>query len=208
MAVAAKDQSLKSIRVGFYTSSENIRTNNKGLTAEAFNVLYTKCSKDLKMTHHADFGERELKIHFLAVSPEDGSYFGFMSRRRKSATLAYITDTEWVEEKIPLAGAKSLSERTYFIYYPQIDILVLSLNHLGPRHSDLAFLLFNSSTNGTPVSFEAIWKEESIKELLETGSNLRSCEISIAIPRNFNAAQYNLDGMFANQMIEMIKGTK
>lgn len=100
MAVAAKDQSLKSIRVGFYTSSENIRTNNKGLTAEAFNVLYTKCSKDLKMTHHADFGERELKIHFLAVSPEDGSYFGFMSRRRKSATLAYITDTEWVEEKI------------------------------------------------------------------------------------------------------------
>ena len=42
MAVAAKDQSLKSIRVGFYTSSENIRTNNKGLTAEAFNVLYTK----------------------------------------------------------------------------------------------------------------------------------------------------------------------
>ena len=106
-----------------------------------------------------------------------------------------------------LAGAKSLSERTYFIYYPQIDILVLSLNHLGPRHSDLAFLLFNSSTNGTPVSFEAIWKEESIKELLETGSNLRSCEISIAIPRNFNAAQYNLDGMFANQMIEMIKGT-
>ncbi|HBQ6077453.1 TPA: hypothetical protein MAZ01_003068 [Klebsiella pneumoniae] len=207
MAVAAKDQSLKSIRVGFYTSSENIRTNNKWLTAEAFNVLYTKCSKDLKMTHHADFGERELKIHFLAVSPEDGSYFGFMSRRRKSATLAYITDTEWVEEKIPLAGAKSLSERTYFIYYPQIDILVLSLNHLGPRHSDLAFLLFNSSTNGTPVSFEAIWKEESIKELLETGSNLRSCEISIAIPRNFNAAQYNLDGMFANQMIEMIKGT-
>lgn len=207
MTVAPKDQSLKSVRVGFYTSSENIRTSNKGLTAEAFKNLYDRCSKDFKMTHYADFGERELKIHFLDISPEDGSYFGFMSRRRKSATLAYITDKEWVEEKIPLAGAKTLSERTYFIYYPQTDILVLSLNHLGPRHSDLAFLLFNSSDRGVPVSFEAIWKEESIKELLETGSNLRSCEISVAIPRNFNAAQYQLDGMFANQMIEMIRGT-
>lgn len=207
MVVAAKDQNLKSVRVGFYTSSENIRTNNKGSTAKAFRELFDKCSKDLRMTHHAEFGERELKIHFLAVSTEDDSYFGFMSRRRKSATLAYITDEAWVEEKIPLAGAKALSERTYFIYYPQTDILVLSLNHLGPRHSDLAFLLFNSSSSGSPISFEAIWKEESIKELLETGSNLRSCEISVAIPRNFNAAQYELEGMFANQMIEMIKGT-
>ncbi|WP_311791731.1 MULTISPECIES: hypothetical protein [Pantoea] len=207
MVVAAKDQSLKSVRVGFYTSSENIRSDNKGATAKAFKDLYDKCAKHLKMTHHADFGERELKIHFLAVSTEDNSYFGFMSRRRKSATLAYITDEEWVEEKIPLAGAKALSERTYFIYYPQTDILVLSLNHLGPRHSDLAFLLFNSSAEGIPISFEAIWKEESIKELLETGSNLRSCDISVAIPRNFNAADYQLDGMFANQMIEMIKGT-
>lgn len=56
-----------------------------------------------------------------------------------------------VEEKIPLAGAKTLSERTYFIYYPQTDILVLSLNHLGPRHSDLAFLL------STPVIAESLF---------------------------------------------------
>ncbi|WP_277977368.1 hypothetical protein [Pantoea endophytica] len=206
MAVA-KDQSMKSVRAGFYTSSENNRSNNKGATARAFEALFQKCIKDLSMTHSAINGERELKIQFIDKSTEDESYFGYVSRRRKSATLAYITDTQWVEEKIPLTGAKALSERTFFIYYPQIDILILSLNHLGPKPSDLAYLLFSTSGSATPISFEAIWKEESIKELLETGSNLRSCVISVAIPRNFNASEYELEGMFARQMINMIKGT-
>ncbi|EKM6438204.1 hypothetical protein PU783_000334 [Cronobacter sakazakii] len=198
---------MKSVRAGFYTSSENIRSNNRGITAKSFEALFKRCTDSMTMTHTADFGERELKIQFIERSVDDGSYFGFMSRRRKSATLAYITDSTWVEEKIPLTGAKALSERTFFIYYPDIDILILSLNHLGPKHSDLAFLLFNSNNDASPISFEAIWKEESIKELLETGSNLRSCEISVAIPRNFNASNYELDGMFARQMINMIKGT-
>lgn len=206
MAVA-KDQSMKSVRAGFYTSSENIRSNNRGVIAKSFEALFKRCAQNMTMTHSADFGERELKLQFIDRSLDDGSYFGFMSRRRKSATLAYITDSTWVEEKIPLTGAKALSERTFFIYYPEIDILILSLNHLGPKHSDLAFLLFNSNDDASPISFEAIWKEESIKELLETGSNLRSCEISVAIPRNFNASNYELDGMFARQMINMIKGT-
>lgn len=207
MAVEEKKQSFKSVRVGFYTSSENSRTVNKGQTAKAFSELFNKCASSRGMSHFAVYGERELKIQFIDKSIDDSSYFGFMSRRRKSATLAYITDNEWVEEKIPLTETKALSERTYFIYNPKTDILSLSLNHLGPKHSDLAFLLYNSSSDGNPISFEAIWKEESIKELLETGSNLKSCDISLAIPRNFNASQYQLEGMFAIQMINMIKGT-
>ncbi|MDM2775005.1 hypothetical protein [Citrobacter sp. Cpo126] len=207
MVVAAKENHVKSIRVGFYTSSENIRSSNKGVTAGAFENLFQKCAQGLGQAHYAEFRERELKIQFIEKPTDGDYYFGFMSRRRKSANLAYITDTQWVEEKIPLAGAKSLSERTYFIYYPSIDILVLSLNHLGPKHSDLAFLLFSCNTVQTSISFEAIWKEESVKELLETGSNLKSCEISLAIPRNFNETNYQLDGMLAQQMINMIKGT-
>ncbi|MFS7382216.1 hypothetical protein [Rahnella inusitata] len=207
MAAENGKTKLKSLRVGFYTSSENLRTNNKGTVAAAFQVLFNQCASQMGNAHFAEFAGRDLKIQFLDRDLENGSYFGFISRRRKSANLAYITDEKWLEVKIPFVGNQSLSERTFFLYYPQQDFLVLSLNHLGPRHSDLAFLLFSNSQHATPISFEAIWKEESIKELLETGSSLRSCEISIAIPRNFNAANYNLSGMFANQVINMVSGS-
>lgn len=76
---------------------------------------------------------------------------------------------------------------------------------MGPKHNDLAYMLFN--TISSPISFEAIWRQESIKELLETGSALRSCELSLAIPRNLNETSYDLSGVFAKQVIAMAKGT-
>ncbi|HHH0385490.1 TPA: hypothetical protein ACPZND_001908 [Yersinia enterocolitica] len=204
---SSNEKKIRSLRVGFYTSSENLRTQNKGTVATAFAGLFDKCALQMGGSHYAEVSGRDLKIQFIDKDLQTGSYFGFMSRRRNSANLAYITDEKWVEEKIPLSSTKSLSERTFFIYYPDTDILILSLNHLGPKHSDLAFLLYSSNQLSTSISFEAIWKEESIKELLEGGSSLRSCEISLAIPRNFHAANYKLGSMFAQQIINMISGT-
>lgn len=195
----------KGLRIGFYTGSANMRSSRPTVIATAFEALYNKCESSPDKAHFLEFGERHLKIQFIEKDGLNNTFFGYMSRKRNGAHLAYISDETWVEEKIPLIGSKVLTERTFFLYYPAADLLVLSLNHLGPKHSDLAYMLFN--TISCPISFEAIWRQESIKELLETGSTLRSCELSLAIPRNFNETNYDLSGVFAKQVIAMAKGT-
>lgn len=205
--VAKNEKRTKAIRIGFYTGSLSLRSTRSEAISSAFEELYIKCSVSPKNEHYVEFGERQLKIQFIDKSVEGDFYFGYMSRKRRSAHLSYISDEDWIEEKIPLVGSKLLSERTYFIYYPKADLLILTLNHLGPKHSDLAYILFSSDPASSPIAFEAIWKQESIKELLETGSALRTCEISIAIPRNFNESNYDLSGSFAKQIIMMANGT-
>lgn len=205
--VAAQEKRIKRIRVGFYTGSENMRSAHPGAISSAFEALYKKCNESTEKAHYVEFGERHLKIQFIDKDDVNHSYFGYMSRKRNGAHLAYISDESWVEEKIPLIGSKVLTERTFFIYYPKDDILILSLNHLGPKHSDLSYILVSTSSLSSPISFEAIWRQESIKELLETGSALRSCELSLAIPRNLNESNYDLSGTFAKQVIAMAKGT-
>ncbi|EIO0270016.1 hypothetical protein LO043_002882 [Salmonella enterica] len=195
----------KGLRIGFYTGSENMRSSRPTVIANAFEALYAKCESSPDRAHFLEFGERHLKIQFIEKDSVSNTFFGYISRKRNGAHLAYISDESWVEEKIPLIGSKVLTERTFFLYYPATDLLVLSLNHLGPKHNDLAYMLFN--TISSPISFEAIWRQESIKELLETGSALRSCELSLAIPRNLNETSYDLSGVFAKQVIAMAKGT-
>lgn len=131
-----------------------------------------------------------------------------MTIHRNSAHLAYIADNEtFSEEKIPLSSSKRLAERSYFIYYYNIDLLVLSENHLGPKASDLSYALFNAINRESSVSFSAIWKEETVRELFETGTILKTCEITIAAPRDFNRTEYNLNHRLSSQVVDMIAGS-
>ncbi|HCO7879247.1 TPA: hypothetical protein OB698_003571 [Escherichia coli] len=195
----------KKMRIGFFQSSSGTKSTTSNAQL-AFDNMYTTIVTPSQNSYTAEFDKKKLKIVFLEKDAQAEFYFGYLSCSRDGFHLPYIGDENWDEHNIPLDDKKYIVERTYFIYYYKKDILVLSQNHLGPKFSDLAFLLFNFSEENKPVAFEAIWKKESVKELLETGSTLRSCEITLAAPRNFSATDYDLSNSFSKSMIEMMAG--
>lgn len=195
----------KKMRIGFYTSSSG--TKNSVSNAQiAFEKMYRTVVTPSQNAYTAEFQKKKLKLVFIEKETQAKYYFGYISCSRDGFHLPYIGDENWDEHNIPLDDKKYIVERTYFIYYYETDVLVLSQNHLGPKDSDLAFLLYNFSEENKPVAFEAIWRKESIKELLETGSTLRSCEITLAAPRKFSATDYDLSNSFSKSMIEMMAG--
>lgn len=195
----------KKMRIGFFQSSSGTKTTTSNAQT-AFDKMYTSVVTPSQNSYTAEFNKKKLKMVFLEKDTKAEFYFGYLSCSRDGFHLPFIGDENWDEHNIPLDDKKYIVERTYFIYYYKTDILVLSQNHLGPKDSDLAYLLFNFSDVTKPVSFEAIWRKESVKELLETGTALRSCEITLAAPRNFSAADYDLSNSFSKSMIEMMAG--
>lgn len=195
----------KKMRIGFYTSSSGTKTSISNAKT-AFEKMYSSVVTPSQNAYTAEFQKKKLKLVFIDRDTQANYYFGYISCSRDGFHLPYIGDENWDEHNIPLDDKKYIVERTYFIYYYETDILILSQNHLGPKDSDLAFLLFNFSEELKSVAFEAIWKKESVKELLETGSTLRSCEITLAAPRKFSATDYDLSNSFSKSMIEMMAG--
>jgi hypothetical protein len=207
MVVAANAlvNNTKRMRIGFYTSSSGTKTTVSNAQV-AFEKLYTSTVTPTQSSYTTDSDKKKLKLVFFEKDVNAEFYFGYISCSRDGFHLPYIGDENWDEHNIPLDDKKYIVERTYFIYYYKKDILLLSQNHLGPKDSDLAFILYQHSEITKPVSFEAIWKKESVKELLETGTALRSCEITLAAPRKFNAVDYDLSNSFSKSMIEMMAG--
>lgn len=195
----------KKLRVGFFTSSDGTKKQDSNAKA-AFENIFNRCVSSGKNSHTAEFEGKKLKITFIDKDSDAKLYFGYISCSRDGFHLPYIGDEFWRESSIPLDDKKYIVERTYFMYYFESDILLLSFNHLGPKVRDLSFLLFNSSEVLNAVAFEAIWKEESIRDLLQTNSTLRSCEVTIAAPRNFNASTYDLSCSFSRNIIQMMVG--
>jgi len=173
----------------------------------AIENLYSTCVNVTNNSFDTTYKNKKLKIAFLNKDVVANYYFGYMSCSREEYLLPYIGDEHWNEQNIPLDDKKYIVERTYFLYYYESDILVLTQNHLGPKESDLAYLLYSQSGQpGANFSFQAIWKGETVRELLETGSTLRSCEIVLAAPRNFNVTSYQLNSSFSKELVEMMVG--
>ncbi|MCL6366208.1 hypothetical protein EXT60_18425 [Pectobacterium carotovorum subsp. carotovorum] len=206
MTDTASQKKQKKLRIGFYTSTTGNKT-TKSNAQIAFDTLYNSYVNADNNSYATLLKDKKLKIVFLNKDNDAKFYFGYISCSREGFHLPYIGDEHWNEESIPLDDTNYLVERSHFLYYYESDILILTQNHIGPKESDLAFILFNASgTPDKPVSFSAIWKQESVKELLETGSTLRSCQIIMAAPRNFNASTYDLSSTFSKQLIEMMAG--
>lgn len=195
----------KKMRIGFFTSSSGTKTTVSNAQT-AFDKLYTNTVTPDQSSYTTETNNKKLKLVFIEKDTKAEFYFGYISCSRDGFHLPYIGDENWDEHNIPLDEKKYIVERTYFIYYYTTDLLVLSQNHLGPKYSDLAFILFQHSDANKPVAFEAIWRKESVKELLETGTALRSCEITLAAPRKFSAVDYDLSNSFSKSMIEMMAG--
>lgn len=196
----------KKLRIGFFTSSSGTIRNASAAKA-AFENLYSTCVNVTNNYFDTIYKNKKLKIAFLDKDTNANFYFGYMSCSREEYQLPYIGDEQWNEHYIPLDDKKYIVERTYFLYYYESDILVLSHNHLGPKDSDLSYLLYSQSGQpGNIFSFQAIWKQESVRELLETGSTLRSCDIVLAAPRNFDETNYHLSNSFSKELVNMMAG--
>lgn len=192
------------VRVGFFTGNGSKKEGSS--TAKlAFDQITAVAPITFPLVHTTETQNRGLKLVILEKDATQKSYFGYVSWRR-DCLLPFIEDrTTGSERTIPLSDKDSVVERTYFMYYYETDLLAMTLNHLGPKVNDLAFILYNK-TKMNNVTFEAIWKHESMKELLEDGNILRSFDLTIAAPRNFNKANYNIKNDLTNDIIDMVVG--
>lgn len=196
----------RKIRVGFFTGTERL-TNPKGhifSAKAAFEKLHAANNGKLPLTYTIDKLGKGLKVVLMEKDELSKTFFGYVSWRRHSL-LPFIEDETGLERIIPLGDTDSVVERTYFIYYYKSDLLALTLNHLGPKVNDFSFALYQQGGLEN-IRFEAIWKEEDVKDLLETGNVLRSVDLTIAAPRNFNQANYNFENNLTKDIVNMVVG--
>lgn len=192
------------IRVGFFTGNGS-KKDGTSIARLAFQQITTPDTLLYPVAYTAETQNRGLKLVISAKDTLQKSYFGYISWRR-DCLLPFIEDGETGSERtIPLNEKDSVVERTYFIYYYETDLLVMTLNHLGPKVGDLAFLLYNK-TGMQNITFEAIWRQESMKKLLEDGNVLRSFDLTVAAPRNFNKANYNFEHDLTKDIVDMVVG--
>ncbi|HDM8134784.1 TPA: hypothetical protein P0E15_004350 [Vibrio harveyi] len=142
----------------------------------------------------------------LAIHEHDQQanlYYGFVGVFRDT-TLPTIYNKETATDKnIPLQETDEILEKSYFLYYEDIDLLVFHQNHLGPRADDLAYMLFKHS-GMQKIIFDPIWKKNSVKEILETGSIMKHGALTLALPRDFKAADLDLSNVWAEDIIKMM----
>ncbi|ELZ9358999.1 TPA: hypothetical protein ACW72B_004918 [Citrobacter freundii] len=192
------------VRVGFFTGNGS-KKDGLSTAKLAFEQMTNTTPVTFPLVVTAETQNRGLKLVILEKDDKQQSYFGYVSWRR-DCLLPFIEDgTTGSERTIPLSDKDSVVERTYFIYYFETDLLAMTLNHLGPKVNDLSFILYNK-TQMKNVTFEAIWKHESMKELLEDGNILRSFDLTVAAPRNFNKANYQIKNDLTNDIIDMVVG--
>lgn len=191
------------VRVGFFTGNGS-KKDGSSTAKLAFEQITTAASATFPLIHTTEAQNRGLKLVIIEKDTALQAYFGYVSWRR-NCLLPFIEDATGSERTIPLSDKDSVVERTYFIYYYETDLLAMTLNHVGPKVNDLAFILYNK-TKMKNVTFEAIWRQESMKELLEDGNILRSFDLTIAAPRNFNKANYKIKNDLTNDIIDMVVG--
>ncbi|CNF12358.1 hypothetical protein [Yersinia enterocolitica] len=192
------------VRVGFFTGNGSKRDGTSAAKL-AFEQMTTVTPLNFPIIYTTETQNRGLKLVILEKDSIQNSYFGYISWRR-DCLLPFIEDGETGSERtIPLNEKDSVVERTYFIYYFETDLLVMTLNHLGPKVGDFSFLLYNQ-TGMHNITFEAIWKQERMKELLEDGNILRSFDLTIAAPRDFNKSNYIFENSLTKDIVDMVVG--
>ncbi|EKO3997960.1 hypothetical protein ACJLUZ_001641 [Vibrio cholerae] len=156
-------------------------------------------SKSMMLTEN----DKSLVLAIHEYDPQANLFFGFVGVFRDT-TLPTIYNKETdTDSNIPLSETDEILEKSYFVYYEKTDLLVFHQNHLGPRADDLAYMLFKFS-GMKKVTFSPVWKKNSVKELLETGSVLKHGSLTLALPRDFKSANLDLENVWAEDIIKMM----
>ncbi|EDJ2552929.1 hypothetical protein CE665_00670 [Salmonella enterica subsp. enterica serovar Poona] len=201
--MGAEKKKTRRVRVGFFTGNGS-KKDGPSVASLAFEQITNAVNAGtFPIIHSTETQNRGLKL--VILDKDQHSYFGYVSWRR-DCLLPFIEDSETGNERtIPLNDKDSVVEHTYFIYYLDSDLLLMTLNHLGPKVGDLSFLLYNK-TQMQGINFEAIWKQESMRELLEEGNVLRSFDLTVAAPRNFNKSNYRFQHELTKDIVDMVAG--
>lgn len=204
----ANQDKYKNMTFGFYTSGQDDQTKTlvtedifKKATNHYTQVILGSATAWVETIE----AERKIKLSPIQVDLPTGYYWGAISKVRVE-TLPYLGNaTGSKERKIPLSSDEEVWERSYFLYSPKDDILVFQENIVGPKASDLAYILFKQCVNGKgSFTFESIWKSSAIEDLLNKKCTFKKVELSVALPRNFHLSKMNIDDPWASQIVDMM----
>lgn len=199
----------KNITCSFFLTSQD----DKSQPSPSIDAMHQACEyyknvilgTEKPWSENSSIWKTKLSLISKFTDSDNEYYFGAIGRYRDT-TLPFIEKNidgkNPVEKRIELDDSDEILERSYFIYYPKHDILVFHENHLGAKVSDLSYLFYKHlSVN---IFYSPIWKTESIKSLLEDDSLLKKGCISIAVPRNFEATNFNLSNSWSKDILKMM----
>ncbi|MGL5668773.1 MAG: hypothetical protein ACRDD9_21930 [Shewanella sp.] len=155
-----------------------------------------------------DTGNKDLVlwIDSFESRADEPYYFGYVGVLRDTTLPTIYNRKTEIDSNIILSESDEILEKSYFLYYPTLDLLVFNQNHIGPRADDLAFMLYKLSGMSL-MSFEPIWRNQELKSMLEDGSTLKRATLTIALPRSFKEANLNLSNNWSADMIKMMSAS-
>lgn len=200
----------KNMTFGFYISGQDDQktTINTSQYFEKACEHYEQVILSQQEPWVEDLGDgREIKLSPITKDLKTGVFNGVISRKR-TETLPYVgSKLDHRERKIDLKDTEDVWERCYFSYFPDDDVLVFQEKIIGPKISDLGYVLFKRCAElESGFTFEAIWKSSAVSQFLNGKSTFKKVELSIALPRNFNANAFSIDDPWTTQIINMMTG--
>lgn len=170
--------SKKKVKVHFYITGQSNKSNPLETPDMFLRLWQNKFSTEnsevlfVERSTNSDAPKRNLALLISEYDSDAKFYFGYVGIMRDTMLPSIINKETKLDSKIPLSAHDEVIEKSYFLYYPETDILVFNSNHLGPKVDDLSYILFKT-TNCNLIRFEPIWKSSHMKEILESGSSLK-----------------------------------
>jgi hypothetical protein len=208
------EKKTKNVKVTFFVTGQDDKRKTVK-TPDLFNAVWEEhfLSQDQAKLKDPEFvkkgvfheGDKNLVLWVDSYVTEvnEPYYFGYVGVFRDT-TLPTIYDRKTdTDSNIILSDSDEILEKSYFLYYPTLDLLVFHQNHLGPRADDLAFMLYKLSSQKS-VKFESIWKNQDLKSMLEDGSVLKKATLTIALPRSFKGTDFDLSNDWSNDIVRMM----
>tara|TARA_R100001244_G_scaffold4518_9_gene5735 strand:+ start:26377 stop:27348 length:972 start_codon:yes stop_codon:yes gene_type:complete len=199
----------KNVTASFYISGQE-KKSIRLKTAQYFKEAYSKHQKlgcvtkiePIKRPLSIDTN-RDLNFRIISHDSKEKSYFGYISVARDTFLPSMYNKKDNAETDIQLHDDQSAYERSYFLYFEEYDILVFNNNRLGPRPDDLAYVLTRSSDD-YELSFDAIWNQKALQDVLKKGEAIKKCSVTIALPRNFKESQLDLESPFSETIVKLM----
>ncbi|HDM8048125.1 TPA: hypothetical protein P0E07_001197 [Vibrio fluvialis] len=199
----------KKVSINFFITGQEDRSKAINTPDQFKKIWINKFATDKSPffeTRQVSNEKRDIVLSIIDFDVQANFYFGYVGKLRNTTLPTKFNKQNLLEENISLGQEDEIMEKSYFIYYASLDILVFHYNHLGPRADDLAYMLYRS-TGLTSVHFSSIWKDAEVKSLLEDGAVIKSGAISLAIPRQFDESSLDLSNNWSSSVLKMMSDT-
>ncbi|CAK1723926.1 DUF4868 domain-containing protein [Vibrio crassostreae] len=205
-------QSSKLVKVNYFLSGQSDKS-QAIRTPEIFETVwksyFSQESPEIVFEvqkRESERADRSLALFISEFDVDANFYFGYVGVFRDTMLPSILNKDTKQDSNIHLSASDEILEKSYFLYYPNDDILVFHQNHLGPKSEDLSYMLFSAS-GLERVYFDPIWKSSHMRDVLESGSSLHRGYLTLALPRNFDVLNLNFENQFCDEVIGMMSRT-